>query len=45
MSSNSSAQQDAVASTRLYRAVWRWHFYAGLFVIPFLLMLAVTGAS
>ena len=26
-----------------YRAVWRWHFYAGLYVIPFLLMLAVTG--
>lgn len=28
---------------RLYFAAWRWHFYAGLFVIPFLLMLAVTG--
>jgi uncharacterized iron-regulated membrane protein len=27
----------------LYRSVWRWHFYAGLFVIPFLLMLSVTG--
>ena len=26
-----------------YFAAWRWHFYAGLFVIPFLLMLAVTG--
>lgn len=26
-----------------YRAVWRWHFYAGLFVIPFMLMLSVTG--
>ena len=25
-------QQDAVASSRLYRAVWRWHFYAGLIV-------------
>jgi uncharacterized iron-regulated membrane protein len=22
---------------------WRWHFYAGLFVIPFLIMLSVTG--
>lgn len=22
---------------------WRWHFYAGLYVLPFLLMLAVTG--
>jgi uncharacterized iron-regulated membrane protein len=27
----------------LYRAVWRWHFYAGLFVLPFLAWLAVTG--
>jgi uncharacterized iron-regulated membrane protein len=28
---------------RLYFAAWRWHFYAGLYVIPFLIMLAVTG--
>ncbi|MBN8630659.1 MAG: PepSY domain-containing protein [Rhodobacterales bacterium] len=28
---------------RLYFAAWRWHFYAGLYVIPFLLMLAATG--
>ena len=27
-----------------YRAVWRWHFYAGLLVLPFLILLAVTGA-
>ncbi len=37
----------AAASTRaadaLYRAAWRWHFYAGLYVVPFLLVLAVTG--
>jgi uncharacterized iron-regulated membrane protein len=26
------------------RAVWRWHFYAGLFVAPVLLILAATGA-
>lgn len=30
-------------SEKLYFAVWRWHFYAGLYVIPFLIMLAVTG--
>ena len=29
---------------RLYRAVWRWHFYAGLFSIPFILWLSCTGA-
>ena len=28
---------------KLYFAVWRWHFYAGLYVIPFLIMLAITG--
>jgi uncharacterized iron-regulated membrane protein len=27
-----------------YRAVWRWHFYAGLFCIPFVLWLATTGS-
>ncbi|MGO1070546.1 PepSY-associated TM helix domain-containing protein [Lysobacter sp. CA199] len=28
----------------LYRTVWRWHFYAGLFVAPLLLILAITGS-
>lgn len=27
-----------------YNCVWRWHFYAGLFCIPFVLWLACTGA-
>lgn len=27
----------------IYFAVWRWHFYAGLYVVPFLIMLATTG--
>lgn len=27
-----------------YGMVWRWHFYAGLFCIPFVLWLASTGA-
>ncbi|UVE18385.1 PepSY domain-containing protein [Pseudomonas sp. LS44] len=26
-----------------YQLAWRWHFYAGLFVIPFLIMLSLTG--
>jgi uncharacterized iron-regulated membrane protein len=29
----------------LYRSIWRWHFYAGLFVMPFVLFLSVTGAA
>ncbi|MEI6145897.1 MAG: PepSY-associated TM helix domain-containing protein, partial [Methylococcales bacterium] len=27
-----------------YASVWRWHFYAGLFCIPFAIWLATTGA-
>ena len=33
-----------MTSSRLYRTIWRWHFYAGLIVAPFLLILSVTGA-
>ena len=29
--------------TSWYNAVWRWHFYAGLFCLPFILWLSVTG--
>jgi uncharacterized iron-regulated membrane protein len=29
----------------LYRTIWRWHFYAALFVIPFILILSATGAA
>ena len=31
-------------ASALYRTLWRWHFYAGLFVIPFIVMLSLTGA-
>ncbi|RYD96242.1 MAG: PepSY domain-containing protein, partial [Sphingomonadales bacterium] len=38
--------QSASADRRWpgYNAVWRWHFYAGLFCIPFVLWLALTGS-
>jgi uncharacterized iron-regulated membrane protein len=26
-----------------YRAVWRWHFYAGLLCIPFVIVLSISG--
>ena len=29
---------------RLYRAIWRWHFYAGVFCIPFVIWLSITGS-
>jgi uncharacterized iron-regulated membrane protein len=28
----------------LYRTIWRWHFYAGVFAIPFVILLSLTGA-
>lgn len=33
----------AAPGARWYNAVWRWHFYAGLFCMPFVLWLAATG--
>lgn len=39
----STAAATESPRNRFYRTVWRWHFYAGLFVIPFMLVLAVTG--
>lgn len=39
-----SAGAAAHSASDLYRAVWRWHFYAGLLVLPFMITLAVTGA-
>lgn len=38
------AGSQARASAGVYRAVWRWHFYAAAFVIPVLVTLAVSGA-
>ena len=43
MSSIDIPASPSASGAKLYRAVWRWHFYAGLYVIPFLLMLAITG--
>ena len=31
-------------NTSFYRTIWRWHFYASLFVMPLILVLATTGA-
>lgn len=35
--------RPAAQRSGLFRAIWRWHFYASFLVIPVLLMLAVTG--
>jgi uncharacterized iron-regulated membrane protein len=43
-----ASRQDAgtrpSAASAFHAIAWRWHFYAGLYVVPFLLMLSVTGA-
>ncbi|UTW06633.1 PepSY-associated TM helix domain-containing protein [Pseudomonas benzenivorans] len=31
------------STASFYNLAWRWHFYAGLFVIPFLILLSLTG--
>jgi uncharacterized iron-regulated membrane protein len=34
---------SAGESASHHRTLWRWHFYAGLFVMPLLIVLAITG--
>jgi uncharacterized iron-regulated membrane protein len=42
--SASSPEAAGAAKPRLYRVVWRWHFFAGLIVSPILLAASITGA-
>jgi uncharacterized iron-regulated membrane protein len=37
-------KMDKKRTEPLYLTMWRWHFYAGLFFAPLLLILAVSGA-
>jgi len=32
------------ATAALYRMVWRWHFYAAVYVLPLMVVLALSGA-
>lgn len=46
MISMTSSDQDAPAQTRrFYLAAWRWHFYAGVCVLPFIVILATSGLA
>lgn len=42
---SSNAQEEPAQASSLYRAVWRWHFYAGLVCLPLPAMMAVTGGA
>jgi len=39
-----SSKQTTPVHNGLYNCLWRWHFYAGLFCLPFVLLLAVSGS-
>lgn len=43
MATPASNTSGADRAGTLYRRFWRWHFYAGLCVIPFVLVLAISG--
>lgn len=45
MTQTDTHAQPEGGANKLYFAAWRWHFYAGLCVIPFLTILAVTGMA
>lgn len=36
-------KKSGTVAKKFYLAAWRWHFYAGLFVVPFMIMLSITG--
>ncbi|MGF9964884.1 PepSY-associated TM helix domain-containing protein [Bacillus rhizoplanae] len=38
-----AAQLEVSKAQSLYRAVWRWHFYAGIIFAPFVILLTITG--
>lgn len=38
-----SLEALAGSTNKFYLAAWRWHFYAGVYVVPFLFVLALTG--
>jgi uncharacterized iron-regulated membrane protein len=41
-----SAQiSPAAKKAAFYRTIWRWHFYAGVLVVPMVLILSLTGAA
>ena len=33
----------AINAGAAYRIIWRWHFYAGLFCLPFIVVLSLSG--
>ena len=42
--SQKDSRQPSGGSAAAYRTIWRWHFYAGLFCLPFVAILSISGA-
>ncbi len=42
-STSASGADKSTPMSHFYRVIWRWHFYAGLFVIPIVVILSITG--
>ncbi|WP_339193497.1 PepSY domain-containing protein [Aeribacillus sp. FSL W8-0870] len=40
---DSKAFTDKQTKASLYKTVWRWHFYAGIFFAPLIIFLSITG--
>ena len=36
---------EPTTTNKFYLATWRWHFYAGVYVTPFMMVLALTGLA
>lgn len=36
-------EQARAAGSRRWRSIWRMHFYAGMFAVPFIVLMALTG--
>lgn len=43
-SSPEKIEKNRLDHAALYRVIWRWHFYAGLFCLPFVTILALSGS-
>ncbi len=43
LSPTAAIAEDTTAGATFYRLVWKWHFIASLYVLPFMLLLPATG--
>lgn len=42
--SDGEIEKSRLNAATCYRMIWRWHFYAGLFCLPFVTILALSGS-